>query len=150
MSAIPNSARWLGLLGLLPFLGLTAMHVLEMETDLLAPGLALRAYGAVILSFIGGIQWGLGIRLSDGNARSRQGLSGMLVMSVIPSLIAWAGLLAPETLGFGLLIAGFGLVLAVDMRAVRAGMAPSWYPRLRYPLTAVVISTLAVSTVFGA
>ena len=52
----------------------------------------LRAYGAVILSFLGGIQWGLAIRNSDGNARTRQGLTPILTVSIVPSLIGWTGL----------------------------------------------------------
>ena len=108
----------------------------------------LRAYGAVILSFLGGIQWGLAIRNSDGNARTRQGLTPILTVSIVPSLIGWAGLLVEEPLGFGLLIIGFALVLISDVRAVNKGIAPRWYLRLRYPLTAVVISCLTITAIY--
>ena len=108
----------------------------------------LRAYGAVILSFLGGIQWGLAIRNSDGNARTRQGLTPILTVSIVPSLIGWTGLVVEELLGFGLLIIGFVLVLISDVRAVNKGIAPRWYLRLRYPLTAIVISCLTITAIY--
>ena len=148
MVVIPSSARWLGLLGLVPFVTMTFEAVTDISAGTDDARFGLRAYGAVILSFLGGIQWGLAIRNSDGNARTRQGLTPILTVSIVPSLIGWAGLLVEELLGFGLLIIGFVLVLISDARAVNKGIAPRWYLRLRYPLTAIVISCLAITAIF--
>ena len=90
----------------------------------------------------------MAIRNSDGNARTRQGLTPILTLSTVPSLIGWAGLLVEEPLGFGLLIIGFALVLISDVRAVNKGIAPRWYLRLRYPLTAIVISCLTITAIY--
>ena len=148
MALIPFSARWLGLLGLLPFVTMTLLTVTDTSAGIDDTRFVLRTYGAVILSFLGGVQWGLAIRNSDGNARTRQGLTPILTVSIVPSLIGWAGLLVEELLGFGLLIIGFVLVLISDVRAVNKGIAPRWYLRLRYPLTAIVISCLTITAIY--
>ena len=148
MAVIPSSALWLGLLGLVPFVTMTFEAVTDISAGTDDSRLGLRTYGAVILSFLGGIQWGLAIRNSDGNARTRQGLTPILTVSIVPSLIGWAGLLVEELLGFGLLIIGFVLVLISDVRAVNKGIAPRWYLRLRYPLTAIVISCLTITAIY--
>ena len=148
MVVIPFGARWLGILGLVPFLTMTYAAVTEASVGIDNANFGLRAYGAVILSFLGGIQWGLAIRNSDGNARTREGLTPILTLSIVPSLIGWAGLLVEELLGFGLLIFGFALVLISDVRAVNRELAPRWYLRLRCPLTAVVISCLTIISIY--
>ena len=148
MAVIPSSARWLGLLGLVPFVTMTFEAVTDISAGADDARFGLRAYGAVILSFLGGIQWGLAIRNSDGNARTRQGLTPILTVSIVPSLIGWTGLVVEELLGFGLLIIGFVLVLISDVRAVNKGIAPRWYLRLRYPLTAIVISCLTITALY--
>ena len=148
MAVIPSSARWLGLLGLVPFVTMTFEAVTDISAGADDARFGLRAYGAVILSFLGGIQWGLAIRNSDGNARTRQGLTPILTVSIVPSLIGWTGLVVEELLGFGLLIIGFVLVLISDVRAVNKGIAPRWYLRLRYPLTAIVISCLTITAIY--
>ncbi len=148
MAVIPFSARWLGLLGLVPFVTMTILTVTDTSAGIDDTRFVLRTYGAVILSFLGGIQWGLAIRNSDGNARSRSDLSPMLALSVVPSLIGWVGLLAEETVGFGLLIMGFALVLICDVLIVNRGMGPRWYLRLRYPLTGFVISCLTIAAAY--
>ena len=148
MVVIPFGARWLGLLGVLPFVAMTVAGVTDTSVGVDNARFVLRAYGGIILSFLGGIQWGLAIRNSDGNARTRQGLNPMLTLSIVPSLIGWVGLLVKEQLGFGLLIVGFALVLISDVRAVNRGIAPRWHLRLRYPLTAIVISCLTITAIY--
>ena len=137
---VPTAAAWLGALGALPFVALAiarygvAGHASAFYHD------ALAAYGAVILSFLGGAQWGLAI---GGAARaSGDKLAGRLVVSVIPSLVGWAALLVEERAGLLLLAVAFAAMLWVDLRAARQGRAPAWYPRLRVPLTVVVIASL--------
>jgi hypothetical protein len=137
---VPASAVWLGGLGLVPFLGLTA--ALSLLSPELQPAVshALIAYGATILSFLGGVHWGLGIARAasvDGS-----GLAGRLTLSIVPSLVAWAALLLPPFGGLLVLAAGIALMLPVDVLATRGGIAPAWYPRLRIPLSFAVASAL--------
>lgn len=99
---------------------------------------ALAAYGAVILSFLGGVHWGLAV-----GKTSRSGsLVPHLVLSVVPSLVGWAALLLPSGSDFLLLACAFAAMFVIDLRTSQSGLAPAWYPKLRLPLTVVVIASL--------
>lgn len=136
--AVPPAALWLGGLGALPFVALAAGHILTSGEAASLTGFALAAYGAVILSFLGGIRWGLAV--------APRGVGGSLTMpltlSVVPSLIGWGALLAPAPASLLILASTFLAVLLWDRRAAQTGAAPFWYPRLRVPLTTVVVTTL--------
>lgn len=126
---------WLGLAGLLPF-------VMALAGSWLAPGfgqvLAIRAflyYSAVILSFLGGIHWGIAMMVeAPGSATFRR----RLMVSMVPSLIAWPALLIDAMLGAWALMAGFaGVRLYESLDGGRA--LPGWYGRLRTWLTLAVV-----------
>ena len=141
---VPQPAGWLGGLGAVPFLGLAiAMHLLDGAHQMLVAH-ALLTYGAVILSFLGGVHWGLAVG-SNRNSDNRQFVA-RLVLSVLPSLAGWAALLATETTGLLILATAIATMLWVDLRATQAGHAPPWYPKLRIPRTLVVVAAL----LFGA
>ncbi|WP_114395684.1 DUF3429 domain-containing protein [Oleisolibacter albus] len=148
---VPAPALWLGLAGLIPFYGCLAAAVLVPGG--LAP-IAVQAqmgYGAVILSFLGGVHWGLamtgaGVAAVPATDAAPASMSWTrLGWSVLPSLIGWAALLLPRPgAGLGLLTIGFILMLAGDMRAAAAGTAPRWYLPLRRLLTALVLVALTL------
>ncbi|MEQ8230297.1 MAG: DUF3429 domain-containing protein, partial [Gammaproteobacteria bacterium] len=100
---------------------------------------ALVAYGAVILSFLGGIQWGLAIA---GGAVAGWGRLGA---AVVPALLAWPALLLPATAAYLLLACAFLAVLGADLLLHARGQAPAWYQRLRWPLTTVVTMCLLLA-----
>ena len=104
------------------------------------------AYGAVILSFLGGIQWGFATVYSH-SANQNWALLRRLLTSVLPALVAWVGLLAPQETSFLILSGAFLFVLIGDIRAARSDEAPAWYPLLRWPLTLIVIVSLLIVTV---
>ena len=137
---IPPIAAWLGGLGALPFIGLAGAAPYLVSAPRMFVVHALVAYGATILSFLGGVHWGLAI-VSRSNAND-PALRTRLVVSVIPSLAAWVALLFPETTGLLMLAAAIAAMLWVDLRATRLGHAPQWYPKLRIPLTCVVVAAL--------
>jgi hypothetical protein len=139
---VPPSAAWLGALGFIPFAALAATLPFaagDLKSDLTY---ALLAYGAIILSFLGGVHWGLAIGSTAPAAAAA--LKGRLLLSVIPSLVAWAALVVPARSGLFTLAAAIALMLVVDIRATRAGAAPAWYPRLRIPLSCAVAASLLV------
>ena len=138
----PPSAAWLGGLGALPFIGLAVAAPYLDSAPRLFVIHALLAYGAVILSFLGGVHWGLAI-VSGSNA-DHPALRTRLILSVIPSLVAWAALLAPEKTGLLILAAAVAAMLWVDIGATRLGHAPQWYLKLRIPLTCVVVAALFI------
>lgn len=140
---MPKAAIWLGAGGLLRFVGLAAaIPFLAGDARGLAAH-ALAAYGATILSFLGGVQWGLAIGGEQEGAKDS--LMARLTISIMPSLIAWAALLFPERSGLLILCSGIVAMLAVDLRATRLGQAPAWYPKLRVPLTCAVGATLLLA-----
>lgn len=140
-ASIPASALFLGLLGLIPFI---AAAVSQWTTlPLVSPELGLRlavVYGAIILSFLGGIRWGTALGPYD---LSRQGLE--FSASVLGSLAGLAATFLPAIPGLSLLIAGFLMQGLWDVTSVEAGRLPTWFGRLRMILTAgAVIALVAV------
>ncbi|MEO1492120.1 MAG: DUF3429 domain-containing protein [Pseudomonadota bacterium] len=130
-ATIPRPAMILGAAGLLPF-GAGALALLVgPETIQSFAETALLAYGAVILSFMGGCRWGFAA------AGLGAGPDWMpLGLSVLPALLGWGAMLAIPFTGAALIIAaGFAALFAADVALTRAGGAPLWWPRLRLPLT---------------
>jgi hypothetical protein len=69
-AATPNAAIWLGARGLLPFVGLAAAIPFLAGDARGLPTHALAAYGAVILSFLGGVQLGSAPAASEPGRRT--------------------------------------------------------------------------------
>jgi hypothetical protein len=131
---IPKVAFWLGFSGLIPFvvavavglLPATPLHDLSLQ--------ALLAYGAVILSFLGGIRWGLAVATTD-----PADLFVPLFFSITPALLGWIALLVPSSTGLVLLALGFAAILIADLWL---STAPYWYRSLRLPLSVGAIAAL--------
>lgn len=128
---IPPAPRLLGLAGLIPFwglaLGLLVAPVAGWTTAQLAAALA--AYGAVIVSFLGGIRWGLA-------TAARGASAGRYAIAVLPSLAAWIALalpVVPRLAVLGIVALALG---PLDTPLVAAGLAPVWFGRLRVILSA--------------
>ena len=139
---VPLSAGWLGGFGAVPFIGLAAATPFQSGPTKVLVVHAMAAYGAVILSFLGGVHWGLAIGSEHGSDRGK--LPSRLVSSVIPSLVGWFALLIGGTTGLFILAAAVATMLWVDLRATTMGEAPPWYPKLRIPLSLVVIAALLI------
>ncbi|MEM1412572.1 MAG: DUF3429 domain-containing protein [Pseudomonadota bacterium] len=140
---LPNqvSARVLGFGGLVPFVVFAALSLVGPEGwhDWVSRGLI--AYGAVILSFLGGITWGLAVT----RQRARDPL---YLASMAPFFAGWVALLLPVLPGLLLLMAAFLGALVNDLLLKRAGLSPGWFFSMRLILTAVVVASLAVAA-FG-
>jgi len=138
---IPAAALWLGASGAVPFVAL-GVAALVLDGTLHQQALAaLTAYGAVILSFMGAVHWGLAIA-SHASAAERTPEPYRLAASVVPALVGWAAMLVSGVAGLLVMAAAFAGVLMFDLREIRLRHAPSWYPKLRRPLSAVVIAAL--------
>ena len=142
LASIPLPARLLGLAGLVPFWA-CAIAVVFGDDELASSALyAQVAYGALILTFLGGVHWGIALR--SGTAPSW----GRLGWGVTPSLVGWAALLMPPAQGLGLLAAGLAIALAVDLETLKEPTAPGWYAKLRRFLTTGALASLLVA-LFG-
>lgn len=142
---IPAGALLLGLSGVLPFAACAAaLVVLDDAAWRAEAAQALAAYGAVILSFLGGVRWGAAFALP------RAQLTPELVLAVIPSLLAWCALLLPgEVQPLMALALGIGVFGVLDVREGGRGAWPAWYPRLRLLLTVLVLACLGVALLAG-
>jgi hypothetical protein len=138
---VPPAAFSLGLLGAGPFVGLAVMTLTGDGLGIWA-GLALLAYGAVILSFMGGVHWGWAMAAGEPSLER-------LGLSVVPSLVGWGGFLLGGSAGLIVLALGFIGLLWLDLRAVAAGRAATWYPQLRWPLTVIVVASLVLAALAG-
>ena len=58
-SRVPRTAAWLGVLGVIPFAAGSFLLLLDTHGHSLVASYLLIAYGAVILSFLGAVHWGL-------------------------------------------------------------------------------------------
>lgn len=142
-SSIPLSALILGLAGLIPFVATAAALWVGGSVWRFDSGTALIAYGAVILSFLGGIRWGVEI-----TQHAQHPHAAALLFSVLPSLIGWAALLIQSLINLPLavtaLIIGFVLQYLSDRRAARSNILPLWFGKLRLILSAgATLSLLA-------
>ena len=145
-SQIPRSAFVLGWLGVVPFV---ALSLLAVAGGVLPSGNAMRwlaTYGLIILSFMGGAQWGLAMQA----AGSQDGAKGAgLGISVLPALVAFGLSFLPARSALLGLSAAFVALLAYDLWTVRAGTAPDWYPALRVQLTGAVVICLLTTAILG-
>lgn len=150
MKRLPFLALLLGLGGLIPFFGLAA-GILFFGAMGAVPRLALGllTYGAVILSFLGAVHWGLALETpaivaSGGTGRMDR---RRLLLGVLPALWAWGALYCGLAWriqgGIALEIAGYLLVLIVERQASRAGALPPGYMMLRIVLTTGAVLCLA-------
>jgi len=134
----------LGAAGALPFI---ALAIAAWSTGgAVANGTvsAVIAYGAVILSFIGGVHWGFasGPMAADGSSAA---MTPLLVASVLPSLVAWVALMLPAPWSTAVLGIAFVAVLPLDRWAMAQSLAPNWWMRLRLPLTVAVAALLFIT-----
>ena len=107
------------------------------------------AYAALILSFLGGLWWGLAARSPDGPP------DWVWLAAVTPSLVAlatavpWA--IGAEWPAPSLVVLALALLasLLVDRRLVAEGLAPAWWMSLRIPLSAGLAGLTLVAAAIG-
>ena len=139
----------LALAGALPF-AVAAVALLAADSHVRIPAIAgLVTYAAVILSFLGGIEWGLAINdayvgtPAEGKDRLR---AIAMAWSVVPSLAGWGVLWLPSPHSqLGAALGLFVLVWAGDLVLARQGLVPSWFVNLRTAVTAIVALLLGLA-----
>ncbi|KAM9358403.1 transmembrane protein 69-like [Symphorus nematophorus] len=135
----PKPALYLGFAGLIPFV---TPPLYMAVTEIYCPELAYAqiAYGASIISFLGGARWGFA--LPESSPAKPDWLN--LASSVIPSLLAWVTMLMSDTIvpAATMVIMGLGISLHYDLSLLPT--YPSWFKALRS-----VLATVAFFSVFG-
>lgn len=143
----PKPALCLGFAGLIPFVTPTLFMAV---TESYLPDLAFAqvAYGASILSFLGGARWGFS--LPESSPAQPDWIN--LTNSVIPSLLAWVAMLMADSIVSAgtMVIMGLGISLHYDLSLLPT--YPSWFKALRAVLTLVaffsLVGTLTMSGIF--
>ncbi|KAI1174232.1 hypothetical protein F4777DRAFT_393696 [Nemania sp. FL0916] len=168
LAGAPKEPYWLGLAGTLPYLGTSISTVylawvlntpwpaastvannflISQETatqmmSLLEP--IQLGYGAVIISFLGAIHWGLEYaeKVPDA-ARTRF----RYTTGVMAPIVAWPTLLLPVEFALTAQFAALVAMYFADARAVVRGWAPAWYSTYRFALTAMVGVAVVISLI---
>lgn len=138
-TSTPGMALLLGLSSGVPFIAGGALVWLEappMRIGLIL--VATLGYGAIVLSFLGGVRFGVAMSRAGSNAA----MSASMLSAGLPALAGWIALLAPPIVGTALLIAGFLVQALWDVMSVQAGRLPHWYGRLRLGLTFIAVIAL--------
>ncbi|MFZ6676128.1 DUF3429 domain-containing protein [Undibacterium sp. Rencai35W] len=142
---IPNKqlVNKLGFSGLIPFI-LLSLACWIVHPDWLGYFIkAQLSYGIIILSFLGGLHWGVALMSQN---RDTADTRKALIWGVIPTMIAWCSMVNMGV-GFLVQIVGFVVAYQVDKRLYLSYELPDWFIILRLRLTVVVVTALALTFV---
>ncbi|MGJ4964441.1 DUF3429 domain-containing protein [Bradyrhizobium sp. HKCCYLRH3061] len=142
MSGVPAPMRILGFAGLIPFAGLAAFVIAGDDPMRQAALRAQIGYGAVTVSFLGAIHWGVAVQMPA--------LAGWPRMSwgVTPSLLGWVALLLPPLPALVLLAAALLTALVYDEFSFGGDDRRAWFLKLRRLLSLGAILSL-LATLIG-
>jgi hypothetical protein len=144
---LPVLAIILTIAGIIPFILFGVEATATNTTTSMLAAFVLIGYGAVILSFLGGVHWGFTLATEHDPAERPR-----LVLGVVPALVGWAALAATlyaqaPIMGLLLLIGAFVLVVVAEWQGHSRGWVPGGYIGMRIAATGVVVLTL--TTVAG-
>jgi hypothetical protein len=129
---VPRWASQLAYAGLLPFvLGAALLWLVRPDAHPYVAA-ALSGYAAVIVSFLGGMVWGLAMGLPA----SRPARPFYFAWAVVPSLVAWVAVVLPPYAGLVVLGAMLVVCYLVDRRLYPELGASAWLT-LRFRLSLV-------------
>lgn len=104
---------------------------------------SLLSYAAVILSFLGGIHWGMAVAHYGHNKRVANWL---ITESVVPAIIAWIAVLnAPMHIQLLILTLLFTFVWGIDSILFNRNIIPQWFFEIRCIITPVVVVSLYIA-----
>ncbi len=132
----------LGYAGLAPFVLLAGLMWLVDRELLPFVSIALGGYAATIVSFLGGVHWGIGFMKGQAAPRFH------FVWGVVPSLIAWLALMMPAYAALPLLGMVVVACYVVDSKTYPAAGLASWLSmRLRLTVVATLSCVLGAAAV---
>lgn len=135
---LPPVPVCLGYLALVPFVVAAAAVWIAPRMAQDQAAVALSAYAATVVSFLGGVHWGFGFRNS-------QVSTGLFVWGVVPALVAWAALLLPVTAALAVHSVTLLTCFLVDRMVYPRHGAGAWLP-LRARLTAIAVPACLVGS----
>ncbi|EIW84873.1 hypothetical protein CONPUDRAFT_162195 [Coniophora puteana RWD-64-598 SS2] len=160
-NTVPKPYLFMGLAGGLPYVASAGTTVYlahqagmaALGLDSMDPGVASTildqaltfqvTYGAVLLSFLGSLHWGMEFAGLGGHKGYPR-----LLLGVAPAMIAWSTIaLAPTTALLWQWLGFTGLWYA-DNRATSAGWTPKWYSQYRFYLS-ILVGTCIIGSLAG-
>ncbi|KAI9888279.1 MAG: hypothetical protein M1814_000769 [Vezdaea aestivalis] len=162
LSSVPREAYLIGLAGVLPYLATSASTFylawdinyafLHGQGFLLSGEMAEKllhliepiqvGYGAVIISFLGAIHWGLEFAGYGGKQGYRRYAYG-----VVAPAVAWPTIFFPVEYALITQFLAFTILYSTDAGATKKGWAPHWYGMYRFVLTFVVGASIVLSLI---
>ncbi|KAK7518667.1 uncharacterized protein IWZ02DRAFT_376398 [Phyllosticta citriasiana] len=159
---VPHQAYVLGMAGVLPYLATSLSTVYcAYEINHGADGSAINllspanaelflhmleplqvGYGAVIISFLGAIHWGLEWAGFGGHQGYRR-----YAIGVFAPAVAWPTILLPVEYALITQFVAFNFLYYADARATVRGWTPAWYTTYRFVLTFIVGASIVVSLI---
>ncbi len=137
---LPPWTTTLGYAGLAPFAaGAFAMLAWTDEASRTLAADALTGYAAVILSFLGGVHWGLVLPGAPAHANR------LLAIGVLPALAGWAALFLPFEKCVAVQVGCFGAFWLYEQRVLGPAVLPIAYLGLRRWLTLGVVALLGLA-----
>lgn len=99
-------------------------------------------YGAVIISFLGAIHWGLEYAGYGGKHSYRR-----YAIGVVAPAVAWPTMLMPVEYALITQFLAFNFLYFTDTRAASRGWCPPWYGTYRFVLTFIVGASIVISLI---
>ncbi|PWY93383.1 hypothetical protein BO94DRAFT_510844 [Aspergillus sclerotioniger CBS 115572] len=162
LEAVPKEALYLGMAGVIPYLA-TSLQTVYLSWEIKAAAMAgdgllfsgqsaelmlhmiepiQVGYGAVILSFLGAVHWGLEWAGYGGKYGYKRYAAG-----IVAPAVAWPTLLLPVEYALISQFLAFTFLYYNDARAAALGRAPAWYGMYRFVLTFIVGASIVASLV---
>ena len=138
----PKLPLLLGVSGIIPFALLSIALWIVPSGQAVVMSKWLVSYGAVILTFVGALHWGVAMVHPEVPDRDR-GL--LMVWSVVPALVAWVALGLEPLAALGVLAVTFIIQYEADRRLDKRFPVTQWFLRLRGQLTAAVVVCIALA-----
>ncbi|KAF9227705.1 hypothetical protein BS17DRAFT_672275, partial [Gyrodon lividus] len=161
-TTVPTSYLVMGLAGGLPYIASSGTTIyLAHQAGMAAmgtatnidPGVALTildqalnfqvTYGAVLLSFLGALHWGMEFAGLGGH----KGYS-RLFLGVSPAVLAWSTITLQPTSALLCQWLGFTALWYADNMATSAGWTPKWYSQYRFYLS-ILVGTCIIGSLAG-
>ncbi|KAF2153833.1 hypothetical protein K461DRAFT_327129 [Myriangium duriaei CBS 260.36] len=162
LEEVPRGALYVGMAGVLPYLATslstvycaweinhahatgTGLLMSERTAELLLHVIEpiQIGWGAVIISFLGAIHWGLEWAGFGGYQGYRRYAIGMVAPAV-----AWPTILLPAETALIAQFLAFNFQYYTDSRATKRGWAPPWYSVYRFVLTFIVGASIVISLI---
>ncbi|KAL8992615.1 MAG: hypothetical protein Q9169_006961 [Polycauliona sp. 2 TL-2023] len=162
LQEVPREALYVGMAGVIPYLATSTATVYlawdinhaamdgqgflmsgetaELLLHIIEP--LQIGYGAVIISFLGAIHWGLEWAKYGGEHGYRRYAYG-----IVAPAIAWPTLLLPIEYALISQFTAFTFLYFADARACVRGWTPHWYMTYRFVLTFVVGASIVISLI---